>query len=1049
MKFSKYFNYSNNSVTYGLTSELIAFYVEELFNNSDKNIILVTSNLYDSNKLYNHIKNHLNNAYIFPMDDFITSKVVAMSPEFEIGRINVLEKIKKEKSVIVTNLMGYLKYLPNKDEKNTIEIKNNNSIKRDELLNNLDNYGYKRESIVTTTGEYSVRGFIIDIFPINENHPIRIEFFGDTVESIKYFDESTQRSIEEIDSITIKNFQEINTSEKSSLLDYANKPIVVFYNKDQIDIAYKKLCEDILNYNTSNNTNDKYMYELEELNPIYELFIDTISNTTDINIKEIPSFNEDFELLKDNIFKWQKEKKEIYFYLTKSNEIKKIKEILPSANIINKNILKGFIIDNIVCIGEDDIGKHISHVGKYKNMLHIGKKIKSYESLTKGDYIVHINHGIGIYNGLVTLKKDGLEKDYIQLLYDGNDKIYIPVEKINLIYKYSDKDSKVPKLNKLNSASWAKTKTYIKSKAKDISAYLLDLYAKRAKIKGIAYKDYPEEDVFASSFQYEETRDQSKAIAEINRDLNNIVPMDRLLCGDVGFGKTEVAMRGIFKTVINNMQVMYLCPTTILAKQQYNVIKERFKDIPVEIRLLNRFTTAKEEKEILDRLSKGTIDILVGTHRILSDDILPKKLGLLIVDEEQRFGVKHKEKIKELKNDVNVLTLSATPIPRTLKMALSGLRDLSIIDTAPINRYPVQTYVVKEQDLLVKDAIYKELSRNGQVFILYNKIETIDKIVDKIHNLVPEARINYAHGKMSKDELETIMQDFIDYKYDILICTTIIENGIDIPNANSLIVYDADNFGLAQLYQIRGRVGRSDRIAYAYFLYDNKKMLNEIAIKRLQAIKEFTELGSGYKIAMRDLSLRGAGDIFGSDQAGFVDSVGISLYMKMVEDELKRAKGEYVEEDDETDNSSLIEVSTHIKDSYVSDEDVKIEIHHRVNEIDSLDKLLEVKEELEDRFGKIDEELEIYMYEEWFTNLCKMLHIDKVKKTDRSVEITLPVELSNSIKGDKLLFETMSISNKFNLQYLHNNIIITLYYKGLEKHYIYYLVKLLIAIKDN
>ena len=632
-------------------------------------------------------------------------------------------------------------------------------------------------------------------------------------------------------------------------------------------------------------------------------------------------------------------------------------------------------------------------------------------------------------------------------MYAGNDKIYIPVEKINSIYKYSSKDSLTPKLNKLNSTNWEKTKNYVKKKAEDISKELLSLYKKRAQIKGTPYKDYAEQDIFASSFEHVPTRDQEKAILDINNDLKSEVPMDRLLCGDVGFGKTEVAMRAIFKTVINNKQVMYLCPTTILAKQQFNVIKERFKEVPVEIRLLNRFTTSKEEKEIVSKLEKGHIDILVGTHRLLSEDINPTKLGLLVVDEEQRFGVKHKEKIKEFKNDVNVLTLSATPIPRTLKMALSGLRDLSIIDTAPVNRYPVQTYVVSENDLLVKDAIYKELSRNGQIYLLYNKIEGLDKIADKIKKLVPEAKVIYAHGRMNKEELENIMDDFVNHKYDILICTTIIENGIDISNANTLIVYDADHFGLSQLYQIRGRVGRSNRIAYAYFLYDNKKMLNDIAVKRLQAIKEFTELGSGYKIAMRDLSLRGAGDIFGSDQAGFVDSVGVSLYMKLIEDELKKAKGEYVEEEDDSNN--LIEVSTHIKDSYVSDEDIKIEIYQKINEIDSLEKLNEIKEEFEDRFGKIDTDMEIYMYEEWFNNLCKKLSITKINKTDRFIEITLPQELSSNIKGDKLLFETMSISNKFNLKYIHNNIIITLFYKGLPEHYIYYLVKLLVAIKDN
>lgn len=1048
MDLSTYFKYDNGNVTYGLTDELIAFYVLNLFKRDNKNIIFVTSNLYESNKFYNLLKTHTEDCVLFPMDDFITSAVLAMSPEFKLGRLNAIDKINEKPQIIITNLMGYLKYLPNKNEDNILKLNKNEDVLRNELLEVIEKFGYKRETLVTTTGEYSVRGFIIDLYIVNEEHPVRLEFFGNTIESIRYFDENTQRTIKELDSIIIKPFEEIETSTKNSLYDYSNDGIVIYLNKEQIDISYEKLSEELINYQINGNKQDKFMYEINEINPKYELFIDTINNPTDFKTTLVPSFNEDFELLKDNVFKWEKMGKKVFFYLTKSSEIKTIKKLIPNANIINEPLNKGFIIDNYVCISENDIGIHIEQMAKYTNNLRIGKKIKSYNDLEKGDYVVHINHGIGVYNGLVTLTKDGLQKDYIQLLYAGNDKIYIPVEKINSIYKYTGKDGSVPKLNRLNSSTWEKTKTYVKSKAKDISKELLELYTKRAQIKGIPYKDYVEQDVFASNFKYVPTRDQEKAIKEIDNDLKSSVPMDRLLCGDVGFGKTEVAMRAIFKTIINNMQVMYLCPTTILSKQQYNVIKERFSDVPVEIRLLNRFTSSKETKEIIDKLQKGTIDILVGTHRLLSDDILPSKLGLLVVDEEQRFGVKHKEKIKEFKNDVNVLTLSATPIPRTLKMALSGLRDLSIIDTAPVNRYPVQTYVTSENDLLVKDAIYKELSRNGQVFILYNKIDGLVNLVDKIKSLVPEARINYAHGQMNKEDLENIMDDFISYKYDILVCTTIIENGIDISNANTLIVYDADNFGLSQLYQIRGRVGRSDRIAYAYLLYDNKKVLNDVAVKRLQAIKEFTELGSGYKIAMRDLSIRGAGDIFGSGQSGFVDSVGISLYMKLIEDEMKKLKGEYVL-DEEEDNKNLIEVSTHIKDSYVSDEDIKIEIHQKINEIDSLERLEQVKEELEDRFGKIDKDMEIYMYEEWFTNLCKMLNITKVSKTDRTIEITLPEELSSNIKGDKLLFETMSISNKFNIKYIHKNIIITLFYKGLEEHYVYYLVRLLIAIKDN
>ena len=587
------------------------------------------------------------------------------------------------------------------------------------------------------------------------------------------------------------------------------------------------------------------------------------------------------------------------------------------------------------------------------NTLKIGKKISSLDNLKLGDYVVHRAHGIGVYNGVVTINQMGILKDFIQINYYGSDKVYIPVEKITSIFKYADADGNKPKINKLDSTSWELKKRQVRSKIKDISEELMKLYAIRSNTKGEAYKDDALEDMFALEFPYEPTKDQLKAIESIEEDLRSPIPMDRLLCGDVGFGKTEVAFRAMFKTVLNKRQVLYLCPTTILSKQQYNSAKIRFASYPIEIALLNRFTPLKEVKQILNDLENGKIDILFGTHRLLSDDVKCQRLGLLVVDEEQRFGVTHKEKIKSFKNDVNVLTLSATPIPRTLKMAMSGLRDLSIIDTPPVNRYPVQTYVVSENELIVKDAIYKELARKGQIFVLYNKVESIRDFCDKIKKLVPEARINYAHGRMTKTELDDIMTDFVNYKFDILVCTTIIETGIDIPNANTLIIYDADHFGLAQLYQIRGRVGRSDKIAYAYLLYNEHKMLNDIAVKRLQAIKDFTELGSGYRIAMRDLSLRGAGDILGSEQAGFVDSVGISLFMKMVEEEIKRLKGEEVIDEENESNKSLVNVSTHISDDYVKDEDLKIEIHGLINEIEDMKSLEKIKGILEDRFGKI------------------------------------------------------------------------------------------------
>ena len=1029
----------------GLTEELSIFYVLKAFNETKKHVIVLISSLYEANKLYQNIKTHTDDVLLFPMDDFITSVALAVSPELKMTRLETLNNISTPK-IIVTNLMGYLKFLPYiKTNKNYLLLKNA-KINRDTLIDNLIELGYTKDSMVTSTGEFAVRGFVVDVFLFNENHPIRIEFFGNEIESIRYFDESTQRSLNEIDSIKIYPVDEIDTELKSSLYDYCDSPLVIRINEQQIQASNLKLQNDIVEYcEAKEKSLDKYMFNLDDIIERKVIYLNTLENSENVNInldaKTMISFDGDYDFLIKEVTKYLNNKKNVIFCLSNDTQIETIKNLnLGNIKIIKKKINNGFILDNYVVIGEKDLDNSKSII-KYRNNYRLGRKIKDYDQLEVGDYVVHSMHGIGIYAGLITLERNGLKKDYLQINYYGNDKIYVPVENISNIFKYSANEGSTPKLNKLNSVSWQKTKRTLSKKIKDISEELIKLYAARNKLENEKYKTYEEEVLFANEFPYVETADQLKAISEIDADLKSSKPMDRLLCGDVGFGKTEVAFRAIFKAVLNNKQVFYLCPTTILSKQQYENALERFKSYPIEIALLNRFTSPKEKARILLGLENGTIDIVFGTHRLLSKDVKFKKLGLLVVDEEQRFGVTHKEKIKEYKNDVNVLTLSATPIPRTLKMALSGLRDLTVIDTAPINRYPIQTYVVAENDLIIKDAIYKELARNGQIFILYNNIAKMESKLSHLHKLIPEARIISAHGQMPKQELEKIMEDFINYKYDILLCTTIIETGIDIPNTNTLIVFDADHFGLSQLYQLRGRVGRSDRIAYAYLFYDNKKVLNEIAVKRLQAIKEFTELGSGYKIAMRDLAIRGAGDILGSEQAGFVDSVGISLYLKMVEDEIKRQNGEDVYE--ETEKPSLINVETHISDDYVSDEDLKIEIHQKINEIDSYNKLIDVKNELEDRFGRISEDLIIYMYEEWFEKLASKLKIIKVTQTDRLITLELPTEISEKVKGDKLFLEAYSITPKFQFKYFNKHIIISLPIKQLDKHFIYYLVELL------
>lgn len=1065
MKLFDQFCFVDGTINEGLTEELSAFYVLEYFQKEHRSIVVVTANLYDANKFFKVISRYSEDAYLFPMDDFFTSAALAVSPELKLKRLETLDKLFNKSGIVVTNLMGYLKLLPSKKEqkKLKIELKCGMSISRDELVNHFEKLGYQRDSMVTSTGEYAVRGFVLDIFLIEEDYPIRIEFFGDDIESIRYFNPETQRTTEEISSIVCCPIEELLTQEDSSLLEYLENPTVLFIEYPQIKVSYEKLLEESALYNKEQGISKNHFFSFDDLHPSKTLYLNQVTQTIDNKVhhydsKEILNFRSDYAQLKDYVTAAILHKKIVVFVLDTTNQIEKIKELVGGCvgvvsdirenvvNIVKGKLYKGFLWDNFVVISPYDIEEVKTEV-RYKNNLHIGKKIREFDSLQVGDYVVHRTHGIGIYAGVITLTVQGMKKDFLQISYLGNDKVYVPVEKISTIYKYSDKDGMKPQINKLDSVSWQKKKQQVQKKIRDISGELVKLYAKRNSIVGEAYKDYVEEDVFASQFQYDETKDQLRAIEDIRRDLDSSVPMDRLLCGDVGFGKTEVAFRAMFKTICNNRQVMYLCPTTILSKQQYESALDRFRHYPVEIRLFNRFTTSKESKIILEEFASGKIDILFGTHRLLSDQLKSKHLGLLVVDEEQRFGVTHKEKLKKLKEDVNVLTLSATPIPRTLKMSLSGLRDLSIIDTPPVNRTPVQTYVIQESDFIVRDAIYKELSREGQIFVLYNRVETIEDMRSRISKLVPEARIRYAHGQMSKNELDDIMTTFINHDFDILVSTTIIETGIDIPNANTLIIYDADCFGLSQLYQLRGRVGRSDRIAYAYLLYNKTKMLNDIAVKRLQAIRDFTELGSGYKIAMRDLSIRGAGDLLGSEQAGFVDTVGISLYMKMIEEEMKRLKGEYVEEEDFGD--SLIRVETHIEDNYVSDEAVKIEIHQMINEIDSYRKLVDVQEQLKDRFGKITSKMEVYMYEEWFEKLAQRLNITEVVQNQRFVTITLPEEISSQIKGDKLFLQAYNINPKFSLKYENKKIMISLNLLQQKNHFIYDVVKLLQLIFDD
>ena len=635
--------------------------------------------------------------------------------------------------------------------------------------------------------------------------------------------------------------------------------------------------------------------------------------------------------------------------------------------------------------------------------------------------------------------------DYILIKYKGDDKLYLPVDKVDSLYKYSSKDGARPVIHKLNSIEWQKTKMRIKKKIHDISNELIKIYKNRSISKVEPFmEDTPEQVIFENEFSYEETPDQLKTTMEIKKDLESSKPMDRLLCGDVGYGKTEVIFRAVFKAVMNNKQVMYLCPTTLLSYQQYVSALSRFKNHAVNIALLNRYTTKKETNSILKDLEEGKIDVVFGTHRLLSGDIKFKDLGLLVIDEEQRFGVMHKEKIKEIKNNVHVLSVSATPIPRSLQMSLIGVRDLSLIETPPVNKLPVQTYVISYDPYILRDVILKEKARGGQSFILYNKVNDMSNIVEGFNKLLPEVTIKYAHGKMNKEQMQDIMYEFTMGKFDVLVSTTIIENGIDIPNANTMIVMDADKFGLSQLYQIRGRVGRGDRQAYSYLMYNKEKVLNETAQKRLDAIKEFTELGSGYKIAMRDLSIRGAGDLLGSEQAGFIDSVGVDMYIELINEELS---GKEIEEDKKETN--LNSVSTHIGNDYSDEDSVIIELHKMIGNIDNINDFNDVYESIKDRFGVVNEKLSIYMKQELCEKIIDKIGINVVQNDRLKFSIKLDNNIYNKLNVENLFIETTRISTKFNFAYRGDAIFISLLKEQVEKHYINYVLELLLYISEQ
>ncbi len=1002
-----------------------------------KNILLVLPTLNEATEKYNDLKSYTDDVYLFPEDDFITKSAIAVSPELLYMRINLLNKIKDDKQkIVIVHLNSFIKKLPNieKYQNQKIILKTGQSVDRKKLIEKLIDNGYKKESIVYNTADFSVRGFVIDIFPVGEENPVRIEMFDNEIEKIKYFDSMTQRTTSEIKEITISSLNENFNDNDTSIREYINNKIVIFHNFNQIKLQEKLIQPQLKYLNIESN-----VFTINKLVQKEDLYLDTINNKNKdilIESKSIEKYNSNKEKFLNDIIK----NNGILFSTNKQflNEILKLNR---KIKIGNYHLNNGFIFNNNYYYSEFDLYEY-SKIQKIKYNANLGNSIASIDSLNIGDYVVHRKTGIGIYKGITTIEKNRMKKDYILIQYKGNDKLYVPVEDISKLYKYSSKEGMKPTINKLNSVEWTKTKLRIKERIKNITSDLLKIYKERekARIEPLK-KDDENQLIFENEFEYEETVDQLKAINEIKKDMEKPRPMERLLCGDVGYGKTEVIFRAMFKAVENNYQVAYLCPTTILSYQQYESALKRFRNFAINIDIINRHFTNKQVQTKLKQLKEGKIDIIFGTHRLLSSDVKYNNLGLLVIDEEHRFGVEQKEKIKKLKSNIHVLSVSATPIPRSLQMSLVGIRDLSLIESAPQNRYPVQTYVIEYNEMLIREAILKEMSRKGQAFILYNNVINMNNLVEKYKKIIPEANICYAHGKMTKNEMQDIIYDFTNKKYDVLVSTTIIENGIDIPNANTIIVIDSDRFGLSQLYQIRGRVGRSDRIAYAYLMYRKEKVLTTTAMKRLDAIKEFTELGSGYKISMRDLAIRGAGDILGKEQAGFIDSIGVNMYLDLIKEEVEGK--DYDEEEIKENKESMLNVSTHIGNEYTDDSEVIISLHKKINGITNKKELNEVLSEIKDRFGITNQELELYAHEKYIEKMLIAENIKINENDNLKVVLKITKQSYQNINIEELFIKTMNITTKFNFIYKNDNILITLLKATLDKNYLYYLEELL------
>ena len=1034
-------------------------------------ILVITYNEIQAQKILKDIKYFTDKVYYLPKKEIVTYDYVAESKDLPYERIETLNKMQEMRTgVVITTIEAVLQKMISKKAlyKNTLNFKVGDSENLETIKQKLVELGYVRCDLIEGRGQFSVRGGIVDI-SVNEKEGVRLEFWGDEIDSIRYFNVVSQRSTENIDKITIypaheyileSNIEDVITNvrntiyseklqetieqdielikagnyiskidrylnsfytEQDTILDYITDKYLVFLdeqskieqrtinvNKDSQNIIQLLIDKEKIVPEALKNICNFNQFE-DKLNDKQIIYIEKLDNEVKIQAekykwiyKERNFSKSEIEILFKELLKAQEEKKRIYILAETKEKAKKICSLLNEKEIINKyeeNLNQTIIVKNTESLVTISVGKLSSGFECFDtNQLVItsqelieGEKRKTYKSsafkegekvvfadLKIGDYVVHKNYGIGIFIGVNTITADGTTKDYIKLKYYGDDVLYVPTNQLDSVRKYVGGDEGGLKVNKLGTKEWLNTKAKVKKNLRQVAKELIELYAKREKSKGYAFPaDTPWQTQFEDSFPYQETDDQLRCIDEVKKDMENSKPMDRLLCGDVGYGKTEVAIRAAFKAVMGGKQVAYLAPTTVLAEQQYKEFKERMTNFGIRVEVLNRFKTKKQQTEIINKLKLGEVDIVVGTHRILSKDVEFKDLGLLIIDEEHRFGVKDKEKIKQYKATIDVLTMTATPIPRTLHMSIVGVRDMSVIYEPPYNRKPVQTYVLEYDQEVIKEAITRELERNGQVFYLFNNVERIIQKADEISNLVPEAKVVYAHGQMTGHEIENIMEEFIEGKTNVLVCTTILESGIDIPNANTIIVENADRMGLAQLYQIRGRVGRSDRQGYAYITYKRDKLLSEIADKRLKAIKEFTEFGSGFKIAMRDLEIRGAGSLLGEIQSGHLEQVGYDTYCNLLDEVVKEMQGEEVKP--EIDVQIDLDATCYIPDEYISDSSQKIEIYQDIALCKNEEDIQNVIDEMIDRFGNMPSEIENLIEIARIKILCKKLNISKVQ----------------------------------------------------------------------